>query len=435
MYSGGLSLPTDVTDILARPGFIASNKGGHRLATFYTRETAKLDPFALSPLGLAIYFGQLIRVKSAMKEPSVPDLSGTETPLRLGYAIIAVMGAQRASRTSAGGHRYLETLEYLLSDGLPPDVEDILGLTALHHAASSDRPQIELARCLLENGANANHQNRFGSIPIMAAMSRNSIPAVNLLMEYRSQLNIADADGCTIRNSCVYNGPQVTAVINKWDRKQTGKTAPREDKQCDVCGVSPPSLMNCARCVVARYCSKECQAKAWTSHKTSCQPFTNTNTVTLHPWYDHHQSRIVPDAALKRLLLGYETSSPEFTNVKKMRASHVPKIPTHRSKMLIIKVQIPFIWPASPRTRIVDDWTNTWDPDTLRLYTKKRDFACSIRRSDAPEDYDRILSSVRERGTGSVDGTGGVKAYFAAELQSKDRVVVKISETLAEQPW
>jgi hypothetical protein len=30
---------------------------------------------------------------------------------------------------------------------------------------------------------------------------------------------------------------------------------------------------------------------------------------------------------------------------------------------------------------------------------------------------------------------GGAKAYFAAELKSKDELVVKVSEVLAEQPF
>jgi hypothetical protein len=30
---------------------------------------------------------------------------------------------------------------------------------------------------------------------------------------------------------------------------------------------------------------------------------------------------------------------------------------------------------------------------------------------------------------------GGAKAYFAAELKSKDELLVKVSEVLAEQPF
>lgn len=54
---------------------------------------------------------------------------------------------------------------------------------------------------------------------------------------------------------------------------------------------------------------------------------------------------------------------------------------------------------------------------------------CAVRRSDGPTAYDRISNVIRTR------GVGGAKAYFAAELKSKDELVVKVSEVLAEQPF
>ena len=39
---------------------------------------------------------------------------------------------------------------------------------------------------------------------------------------------------------------------------------------CNACG-SPANLKVCARCRVARYCSAECQKRAWkTGHKEQC---------------------------------------------------------------------------------------------------------------------------------------------------------------------
>jgi hypothetical protein len=84
----------------------------------------------------------------------------------------------------------------------------------------------------------------------------------------------------------------------------------------------------------------------------------------------------------------------------------------------VLKVQVPYTG-----NRKIDS------TGELLLYTKKRDFACTIRRSDEPDEYDRISQVVRTK------GVGGVKAYFAAELESKDKLVVKVSEVLAEQPW
>lgn len=65
----------------------------------------------------------------------------------------------------------------------------------------------------------------------------------------------------------------------------------------------------------------------------------------------------------------------------------------------------------------------------LLIYTKKRDFVCSVRREDGPKEYDIVSSVVKSK------GVGGAKAYFAAELKNKYELVVKTSQVLAEQPF
>ncbi len=47
------------------------------------------------------------------------------------------------------------------------------------------------------------------------------------------------------------------------------------DSDDDFCGGMtwiPGGLKKCTRCSVARYCSRECQAKTWSIHKTACRP-------------------------------------------------------------------------------------------------------------------------------------------------------------------
>lgn len=65
----------------------------------------------------------------------------------------------------------------------------------------------------------------------------------------------------------------------------------------------------------------------------------------------------------------------------------------------------------------------------LLVYNRKKDFVCTILRNGNASAYDEIVRMVRSK------GVGGVKAYFAAELRSRDELVVKISEPLAEQPF
>ena len=101
---------------------------------------------------------------------------------------------------------------------------------------------------------------------------------------------------------------------------------------------------------------------------------------------------------------------------RQFRASSAPK--ASESKRLIIKVQTPYTGPGGPVSQ-----------GPLFLYTKKRDLVCQIRREDDIAGYDRISQLVRSQ------GVGGAKAYFAAELKSKDELVVKVSEVLATQPF
>ena len=44
----------------------------------------------------------------------------------------------------------------------------------------------------------------------------------------------------------------------------------RFDLHCAECGRAPEKLSRCSRCKVVKYCSAECQRKAWDVHKASC---------------------------------------------------------------------------------------------------------------------------------------------------------------------
>ncbi|KAK7455846.1 hypothetical protein VKT23_010883 [Stygiomarasmius scandens] len=126
----------------------------------------------------------------------------------------------------------------------------------------------------------------------------------------------------------------------------------------------------------------------------------------------------IPTSDHVRSALGYpESKIPE----RNFRGAHVPK---NDAKDLIIKVQVP--------------WMNTSDggrpapgDGDLAVYTKKRDFVCGIKKTDQADgaSYDKIVDVIKTK------GIRGAKAYFAAELRSRDELVVKISEVLAEQPF
>ncbi len=158
----------------------------------------------------------------------------------------------------------------------------------------------------------------------------------------------------------------------------------------------------------------------WPTHKPLCQPFSVQNTVTLIPYYSEARNGFVqPLAKISRDLLSIPTpDTPESHH----RFAHTPKnLSADTPKSIVIKVQIPFDALSNGR--------NVRSGGDLLVYTKKRDFVCTIRRADGPEEYDRITQVVRTK------GVGGAKAYFAAELRGKTALIVKVSEVLAEQPF
>ncbi|KAG6914367.1 hypothetical protein DXG01_000733 [Tephrocybe rancida] len=295
----------------------------------------------LSPFGLSCYVGKLdiiqdVHVQSCnawytelefllqqVERGLAPDLEGTETPYEFGYATLIISGAQRLITTQGSNH--MSTLKYLVSCGLPVDIPDIAGLTTLHHAVISQSLQVNLARELIKAGANVNHQNQYGEVPMLGVFQKNHIAGIDLLLEHGSDLNIVDADGIAPGPKCLMFGPQVTAVVQKWIRKRSGEEAPRVDKQCDSCSATDKALKNCSKCHVARYCSG--------THKKTCQSFSTGNMATVKPYYMEGQN-IMPTQALQNQFFGVDHTTPDTH----YRSSHIPK-KFEQAKNIIIKTQ------------------------------------------------------------------------------------------------
>ncbi|KAF7291512.1 hypothetical protein MKEN_01485700 [Mycena kentingensis (nom. inval.)] len=419
LFDGGLRVSPRMAQIIAQPDkHLKAFNGGQELRNLTRAASAFMDPKKLSPFALAVFTGNYEAVKQAV-ELFRPDLSATETPHKHGYASWAVLGAQRMQEGAPGMMRHLETLDYLLSQGTPPDVPDIQGYTAFQHSTTAPQVVLELTKCLVKHGANVNHQNRYGAISLIPVMMSNAIPAVEFLLEHGADLDIPEADGVTVRNFYVRCGPQVSAAVTKWIKKRAGEeAAPRGDgRVCDGCRKKAKvgvDLKSCGRCKVARYCAVECQKKAWPTHKPNCVPFSSENTVTLKPSY-HAFANTIPVAEVLRGKTGYPTNEAAFS-ANKTRGSHVPKN-LKDGKALIVKVQVPVS--DDPVRRVGD----------IMVYTKKRDFAAAIKREDGAEAYDKISEVIRTKTVSKVKG------YFAAELEAKDRLVVKVGEVLADQPW
>ncbi|KAH7920440.1 ankyrin [Leucogyrophana mollusca] len=372
-------------------------------------ESLGLDHTLLSPFALACFTGAVDNVKEDVSDGTAPDLTGTETPFKCGYATFVVLGAQRVQVRPGSKLDHLATLRYLLRCGAPPDIPNIIGMSALQHACTAPFTKPVLARALLQAGANVNHQNRYGDTPIFSSFMGKDVAMIELLMEYGASLDICEGNGVSPRKAFVSFGPQVTAAVQRWERRRNGEEALLDDKKCGNCGKKGDK--QCSRCQTVRYCSSRCQTSHWPVHKPRCRSFSKSATISVKPGYDE---------------LGVVTSRSDLVRqhfdiptVRSNRESNAtPKNPTLGS--MVIKIQVPVTVGGIPAR-------NTGQ--SLLVYNRKRDFTCSISKAENPVHYDEIVNTVLSK------GVNGVKAYFVAELKSRDELVVKISEVLAEQSF
>ncbi|KAG6860223.1 hypothetical protein C0995_015620 [Termitomyces sp. Mi166 len=139
-----------------------------------------------------------------------------------GYATLIISGSLRVEGNPRINH--LASLRFLVSRGLPVDIPDIAVWTALHHVVIGQALRVDLLREFLKSGADVNHQNRYGEVPLLGAYQKNYPAAIELLLEHGADLDIPEADGLT---------PQ----------------------------------------------------KEWTTHKKTYQPSSTSNIVTVQPYY------------------------------------------------------------------------------------------------------------------------------------------------------
>jgi hypothetical protein len=221
-------------------------------------------------------------IVQAVESGQGPDIEGTESPLRLSYLTLVVLGSTRISgKVGTDSLQHAATLEYLISVGAPLDLGDIVGYSPLFHSMIGT-PNLALARILLEAGASANHRNKYGESPLLPVMMQGHPESLDLLMEFDANLDTADSDGIVPRHFAVKAGPQFVAIVGKWERKRAGITdAPLESSQrCKTCGKSKAdgvSLNLCASCKLVKYCSKDCQSTSWTPHMS----FSNFHLLVL----------------------------------------------------------------------------------------------------------------------------------------------------------
>ena len=172
-------------------------------------------------------------------------------------------------RSVAGSHTLLhmcsqeglpEVAHYLLTEaGAAVDPRDYDGDTPLHIACrefktassreSSER-RLNVARILIEQGANLGAQNRERAAPLLVAASNNAHDIMSMLINHGADLAGLGPEGARLAR---------TALTFSTLRCRAG------------CGKEAKS--QCSRCKVVSYCGRECQLVDWRkAHKRNCQP-------------------------------------------------------------------------------------------------------------------------------------------------------------------
>ena len=186
-----------------------------------------------------------------------------------------------------GRTAYMDIARFLIEEAdVPVDGTDLSGTTALSHCFST-KPGLdfEYAQLLYDAGGDVNHRNRYGSTVAQEIVQiytfddktvvANAKKAFEWFLTHGGNLDIADGDGCTVRNVLVTvlkrRIPGFVAMMEKEDKQRAAKG----DACCKLCGREDKKLLLCGRCKKVRYCQppgRMCQKMDWPNHKRNCQP-------------------------------------------------------------------------------------------------------------------------------------------------------------------
>ena len=139
----------------------------------------------------------------------------------------------------------------------------------------------------------------------------------------------------------------------------------------------------------------------WKEHKKNCQPFDKEdNLLIVTPSYTTGDNVRVSTIS---------TVPSSFGRVREPGPSGILEANVRDGRNMVLKIQVPMQGDGG-----------------MFVYNKKRSFECYLEYDKNPVAYARIKVMVGEK------GIGGLKAYFAAELRSKDELAINVAECLPE---
>jgi len=196
------------------------------------------------------------------------------------YATLLVLGyIGHVGSDDCDQDDYVHMLDLLLCAGVPVNSQDIIGRTALHHAANWTGIY-DLTEVLLKHKADVNLQDRFGASPLLAAIQQHTIDVIPVLLSAGAGLDVTDGEGTSPRSMYPTRPTEVSSAVRDWLVKHEGKGSVLQGDRCNKCGTRSASVNRCARCRSRLYCSPECQSE-----------FTRANTTLSHTTHDTPPNR------------------------------------------------------------------------------------------------------------------------------------------------
>ena len=357
-----------------------------------------------------------------------PDLTWKSQPLGHTYADLVVIGHAVCGESVTGKPSdYTNLLDTLLSAGVPVDNTDFAGKTALHHAAFRPRTG-DLIKVLMKHKANVDLQDRFGASPLLIAIQEDSLDAIPVLLDAGADLDVTDSEGSSPRSAYIIRPAGTSNIVKNWLVHHKGRKAAIQGDRCSKCGTSGGSMKRCSRCRSQLYCSAECQSEFapgpcyiyrrfilslkgsdWKTHKQNCQPFDKEeNLLIVKPGYTlpKFSGITLPESSVMSTI---STVPASLGVARKTNPSGKFEANVRDGRNMVIKIQLPMGWNGG-----------------MLVYNKKRTFECLLHHETNPDAYRRIKKKISEK------GIQGLKAYFAAELRSKDELAINVAECLPE---
>lgn len=215
------------------------------------------------------FSGKLDKIKAHLeKEPRLLDRR--ESLIRLNGLMHVVQGFRLKPSP-----RHMECVKYLVKRGTPVDSKDVAGHTCLHYCTGrfGNKETCEMAKYLLENGADINMKNRFGATPLFEAVQSMNTECVDWLLENGADPDVYDNDGLHLfKHAQLIPGmrQKMSDYTHKLAKKKRNEaTKEGSYRKCAVC--NKDASKRCSGCYLVWYCGRECQISGWNDHKKECK--------------------------------------------------------------------------------------------------------------------------------------------------------------------